>query len=41
MSEAPNNLPLIDLMICAASEAWRNDVEVLATGITVIPRLAA
>jgi len=41
MSDAPNNLPLIDLMICAASEAWRNDGEVLATGITVIPRLAA
>jgi glutaconate CoA-transferase subunit B len=41
MSDAPNNLPLIDLLICAASDAWKNDGEVLATGITVIPRLAA
>jgi len=32
---------LIDLLICAASDAWKNDGEVLATGITVIPRLAA
>jgi glutaconate CoA-transferase subunit B len=28
-------------MICAASEAWREDGEVLASGIGVIPRLAA
>jgi glutaconate CoA-transferase subunit B len=39
--QVKNNLPLIDLLICAASEAWKNDGEVLATGITVIPRLAA
>lgn len=32
---------LAELMICAASEAWREDGEVLATGIGVIPRLAA
>jgi glutaconate CoA-transferase subunit B len=39
--QAKNNLPLIDLIIAAASEAWKNDGEVLATGITPIPRLAA
>jgi glutaconate CoA-transferase subunit B len=39
--EDSNKLALIDLLICAASEAWKNDGEVLATGITVIPRLAA
>ena len=32
---------LVDLIICAAAEAWRNDGEVLATGIGVVPRLAA
>lgn len=32
---------LAELLICAASEAWRDDGEVLATGIGVIPRLAA
>ena len=32
---------LAELMICAACEAWREDGEVLATGIGVIPRLAA
>ena len=32
---------LADLCICAAAEAWRGDGEVLATGITLIPRLAA
>jgi len=42
MSEQDSNKQaLIDLLICAASEAWKNDGEVLATGITVIPRLAA
>ncbi len=30
-----------ELCICAAAEAWRHDGEVLASGITVIPRLAA
>jgi glutaconate CoA-transferase subunit B len=30
-----------ELCICTAAEAWRNDGEVLASGITVIPRLAA
>ena len=32
---------LAELMICAASKAFDNDGEVLATGIGVIPRLAA
>ena len=32
---------LAELTIAAASEAWRHDGEVLATGIGVIPRLAA
>ena len=32
---------LAELMICAASEAWRHDGEVLATGIGTLPRLAA
>jgi len=41
MSDTSPNTALIDLVICAASEAWKNDGEVLATGITVIPRLAA
>src|SRR5262245_5823751 len=30
-----------ELCIAAAAEAWRDDGEVLASGITVIPRLAA
>jgi glutaconate CoA-transferase subunit B len=32
---------LSELCIAAASEAWRNDGEVLATGIGLVPRLAA
>lgn len=32
---------LAELLICAASECWRDDGEVLASGIGVIPRLAA
>jgi len=32
---------LVDTIICAASEAWRHDGEVLATGIGIVPRLAA
>lgn len=36
-----NEYSLAELMICAASEAWRNDGEVLATGIGLLPRLAA
>lgn len=32
---------LVDQVICAASEAWRDAGEVLATGIGLVPRLAA
>ncbi len=32
---------VFDLIICAASAAWENDGEVLATGIGIVPRLAA
>ena len=32
---------LIDRIICAAARAWAHDGEVLATGIGVVPRLAA
>jgi glutaconate CoA-transferase subunit B len=32
---------LVDRIICAAAEAWKDDGEVLATGIGVVPRLAA
>ena len=32
---------LVDTIICAAAEAWRDDGEVLATGIGIVPRLAA
>lgn len=32
---------LAELMICAASEAFRGDGEILATGIGLLPRLAA
>ena len=32
---------LAELCITAAAETWRHDGELLATGITLIPRLAA
>lgn len=32
---------LVDLCIVAAAEAWRGDGEILASGIGVVPRLAA
>lgn len=32
---------LVDRIICAASNAWKGDGEVLATGIGIVPRLAA
>ncbi|MES2262788.1 MAG: ketoacid CoA transferase [Pseudomonadota bacterium] len=35
------NYSLIDTMVCAAARAWSGDGEVLATGIGVLPRLAA
>lgn len=36
-----NDISLIDRIICAASHAWAGDGEVLATGIGIVPRLAA
>ena len=36
-----NEYTLAELCIVAAAEAFRNEGEVLATGIGVIPRLAA
>ena len=41
MSTAAKEYTLAELMITAASEAWRGDGEVLATGIGLLPRLAA
>ena len=41
MSTAATEYTLAELCIVAAAEAFRNDGEVLATGIGVIPRLAA
>lgn len=38
---ASQDYTLAELCIAAAAEAWRNDGEVLATGIGLIPRLAA
>lgn len=38
---AASRYSLAELMICAGAEAFRHDGEVLATGIGVIPRLAA
>ena len=32
---------LVDTLICAAAQAWKDDGEVLATGIGLVPRLAA
>ncbi len=37
MSEAT----LVDRIVCAAAQAWKDDGEVLATGIGIVPRLAA
>ncbi len=42
MTQSPNSAyTLAELCIAACAEAWRDDGEVLATGITPIPRLAA
>ena len=41
MSTPATEYSLAELMIVAAAEAFRNDGEVLATGIGVIPRIAA
>lgn len=36
-----SEVTLIDRIICAAAQAWKDDGEVLATGIGIVPRLAA
>lgn len=36
-----NDIALVDRIICAAARAWQHDGEVLATGIGIVPRLAA
>ena len=36
-----SEISLVDRIICAASAAWKDDGEVLATGIGIVPRLAA
>jgi glutaconate CoA-transferase, subunit B len=36
-----NEIALVDRIICAAARAWQHDGEVLATGIGIVPRLAA
>lgn len=36
-----NEVSLVDRVICAAARAWQHDGEVLATGIGIVPRLAA
>nr|WP_051109909.1 ketoacid CoA transferase [Massilia niastensis] len=36
-----NDFSLIDRIVCAAAQSWNEDGEVLATGIGVVPRLAA
>ncbi|MDG3711684.1 ketoacid CoA transferase [Pseudomonas aeruginosa] len=41
MTDATDIYSLAELLICAASDCWADDGEVLATGIGVIPRLAA
>ena len=36
-----SEISLVDRVICAAAQAWKDDGEVLATGIGIVPRLAA
>ncbi len=40
MSDNENN-PLADLLICACASIWQDDGEILASGIGLIPRIAA
>ena len=40
-TETPTAVALVDRIICAAAQAWQHDGEVLATGIGIVPRLAA
>jgi glutaconate CoA-transferase subunit B len=41
MANDDNDYALADLCIAAAAEAWRGDGEILASGLGVVPRLAA
>jgi glutaconate CoA-transferase subunit B len=41
MSAATQDYSLAELCIAAAAEAWRGDGEILASGLGVVPRLAA
>ena len=41
MSGSAKNYSLAELMICSAAQSFDGDGEVLATGIGVLPRLAA
>lgn len=41
MNQTVQEYSLAELMICAAAEAFRHDGEILATGIGLLPRLAA
>ncbi|CAM4231293.1 3-oxoadipate CoA-transferase [Comamonas aquatilis] len=36
-----SEINLVDRIICAAAQSWKDDGEVLATGIGLVPRLAA
>lgn len=36
-----SEIALVDRIICAAAQTWKDDGEVLATGIGIVPRLAA
>jgi glutaconate CoA-transferase subunit B len=36
-----SEISLVDRLICAAAQVWKDDGEVLATGIGIVPRLAA
>ena len=41
MTNSAHQESLADLLICACSRVWAGDGEVLASGIGLIPRLAA
>ena len=41
MAEVKPDTELVDRVICAAAQAWKDDGEILATGIGIVPRLAA
>lgn len=41
MTDESNIVTLAELMVVAASESWRNNGEILASGIGIVPRLGA